>query len=481
MSVSTQCTNNDISFIQRRVAVVSCICAWWRTLFFVLEQYIIINRDEVVLMIMGVCWVLRSRISASKNYILSLKIWNFLHIMPSSTPGCVEWSLFWELHTQQQHNSNWCECRKRTMQKSAIILSSQTHTQNRLFFQQQQPLFSFTGITISLWITLKQQNRHSFSLHYRSRQTRQLLRPITSTQTYHSIIFKLPNTSTSNPTMSQNQHAPLLSLSITTTLFLLVTYKSHELIGFLYGPSSQLFATKQQFIQSNLLARIYSTDNDDNDQQQTTIFTTLMSWMTNMSTTAEQIYNPHYELAYQHHYVTCILRDAGMIAAMFAVLRACNFFASTATNTTNSSNNKTNKIMQRWYHLFMAVSLFILPGMIGQLLLSKSVPVEILLLNRFNNNNVTTSSFIGILEGIMYMGYCSLKSLSSLGEEGVYHVVLSSVGNVVYELKVVGVALALVVFFLGWIHSLNRKREREKERVKVYLYAAHRYDNSTAN
>ncbi len=175
-----------------------------------------------------------------------------------------------------------------------------------------------------------------------------------------------------------------------------------------------------------------------------------------MTTTAEQIYNPHYELAYQHHYVTCILRDAGMIAALFAVLRACNFFATAATSSTTNddkNNNKTNKIMQRLYHLFMAVSLFILPGMIGQLLLSKTVPIEILLLNRYNNNNnvTTSSSFIGILEGIMYMGYCSLKSLSSLGgEEGVYHVVVSSVGNVVYELKVVGVALALVVFFLGW-------------------------------
>jgi hypothetical protein len=239
--------------------------------------------------------------------------------------------------------------------------------------------------------------------------------------------------------MSQ-QHVPLLSLSIITILLLLVTYKNHELIGFLHGPSSQLFATKQQIIQSNLLSRIYS-DGEYNDDQQTTL-----SWMTQISTTAEQIYNPHYELAYQHHYATCILRDAGIIAAMFALLRACNFFASTTpttpTTTTTNDNNKT-KTMQHCYHLFMAVALFILPGMIGQILLSKTVPIEILLLNRNNNNDVTR-----ILESIMYVGYCSLKSLLRQGEEGVYRVV-SSVGNVVFELKVVGVALTFVAFFLG--------------------------------
>jgi len=236
---------------------------------------------------------------------------------------------------------------------------------------------------------------------------------------------------------------PRFSLSIiitATILLLLVIYKSHELIGFIYGPSSQLFATKQQIIQSNLLSRIFS------ESESTTTATTALSWMmARIASTAEQIYNTHYELAYQHEHdsMTCILRDAGVFTAMIAVLRACNFFGTDDDNTTTT----TTKSLRRWhrYHyLFMAGALFILPGMIGQLLFSKTIPIEILLLNRFNNSN-TDMSLSGIVEGIMYVGYCSLKSVlgHQEGGDGMYP------SSAVYELKVVGVALAFVAFFLG--------------------------------
>mmetsp|Transcript_22854 Transcript_22854/g.34632 ORF Transcript_22854/g.34632 Transcript_22854/m.34632 type:complete len:237 (+) Transcript_22854:152-862(+) len=233
---------------------------------------------------------------------------------------------------------------------------------------------------------------------------------------------------------------PRFSLSIVITaalLLLLVIYKSHELIGFIYGPSTQLFATKQQIIQSNLLSRIFA------ESESITTSTRVSSWMARIASTAEQIYNPHYELAYQHDHdcMTCILRDAGVFTAMIAVLRACNFFGTDDNNTTT-----TTKSLRRWhlYHyLFMAGALFILPGMIGQLLFSKTIPIEILLLNRFNSN--TDMSLSGIVEGVMYVGYCSLKSV--LGQEGGDGMYFSN--SAVYELKVVGVALAFVAFFLG--------------------------------
>mmetsp|Transcript_28622 Transcript_28622/g.57610 ORF Transcript_28622/g.57610 Transcript_28622/m.57610 type:complete len:131 (-) Transcript_28622:40-432(-) len=129
---------------------------------------------------------------------------------------------------------------------------------------------------------------------------------------------------------------------------------------------------------------------------------------------------------------------------MIAVLRACNFFAADDNTTTT-----TTKSLRRWryHHLFMAGALFILPGMIGQLLFSKTIPIEILLLNRFNNSN-TDMSLSGIVEGIMYVGYCSLKSVLGWGcQEGGDGMYPSN--SAVYELKVVGVALAFVAFFLG--------------------------------
>ena len=140
--------------------------------------------------------------------------------------------------------------------------------------------------------------------------------------------------------------------------------------------------------------------------------------------------------------MTCVLRDAGVFTAMIAVLRACNFFG-TDDNTTTI----TTKSLRRWrYHyLFMAGVLFILPGMIGQLLLTKTIPIEILLMNRFNNSN-TDMSLSGIVEGIMYVGYCSLKSVLG-GQEGGDGMYPSN--SAVYELKVVGVALAFVALFLG--------------------------------
>ena len=157
--------------------------------------------------------------------------------------------------------------------------------------------------------------------------------------------------------------------------------------------------------------------------------------MARIATTAEQIYNPHYELAYQHDCKTCILHDAGVIAALFAILHACNFFGDTIS--------KRQQQQRRFHYFFMAGALFILPGMIGQLLISKTIPIEIVLLNRFN----TDTSLSGMLESLLYVGYCSWKSVLDHHYDGVYRIV--AMGNAMYELKVVGVALALVAFFLG--------------------------------
>mmetsp|Transcript_23161 Transcript_23161/g.38165 ORF Transcript_23161/g.38165 Transcript_23161/m.38165 type:complete len:244 (+) Transcript_23161:192-923(+) len=234
---------------------------------------------------------------------------------------------------------------------------------------------------------------------------------------------------------------PYIIIPTLLLLLIIITCKSHELIGFIYGPSSQLFATKQQIIQANLLSRILS--NNEATTTTTTITTTVTTWMARIATTAEQIYNPHYELAYQHDCKTCILHDAGVIAALFAILHACNFFGDTISKRQQQQQQQQRR---RFHYFFMAGALFILPGMIGQLVISKTIPIEIVLLNRFN----TDTSLNGMLESLLYVGYCSWKSVLDHhydGGDGVYRIV--AMGNAMYELKVVGVALALVAFFLG--------------------------------
>jgi hypothetical protein len=235
------------------------------------------------------------------------------------------------------------------------------------------------------------------------------------------------------------QHATIspLSITIVTTLFLIIiTCKSHELIGFIYGPSSQIFATKQQIIQSNLLSRILT--NSETISTTTTTSLSMTTWMTRIAATAEQIYNPHYELAYQLHdcNTTCILRDGGVIAALYVLLHACNFFGT----TTPTKQQQPSPQRQRFHYLYLAGVLFILPGMIGQIVLSKTIPIEIVLLKR------DVSSLRGIFERLLYVGYCSLKSVLDHHHGGGGDLV---VGSMVYELKVVGVALAFVAFFLG--------------------------------
>ena len=174
----------------------------------------------------------------------------------------------------------------------------------------------------------------------------------------------------------------------------------------------------------------------------------MTTWMTRIATTAEQIYNPHYELAYQHEHdcnYMCILRDGGVIAALYVLLHACNFFGTSST-TKQQQQQQSSQRRQRFYYLFLAGVLFILPGMIGQIVFSKTIPIEIIvLLNyRFNNDNVV-SSLRGMLERLLYVGYCSLKSVLDHHHGGGD----LTFGSVVYELKVVGVALAFVASFLG--------------------------------
>mmetsp|Transcript_23605 Transcript_23605/g.36974 ORF Transcript_23605/g.36974 Transcript_23605/m.36974 type:complete len:263 (+) Transcript_23605:139-927(+) len=260
------------------------------------------------------------------------------------------------------------------------------------------------------------------------------------------------------------QYAPITIITILTTILLLliITFKSPELIGFTYGPSSQLLAIQQQqLVQSNLLSSHILSSSDN--QTTAAVGAAATSWMTRIQTTAQQIYNPQYELAYnqQNCNITCIiLRDAGVFAAMVGVLRACNFFGtavmSSSTTIAIANDGVTTMKQQqqqqrRLYQLFMAVALFILPGMIGQIFISKTIPIETVILwnHRSDTTDTNDVTLSGILEGILYVGYCTLKSVLLGQDEGGGDAVLAvGSSSVMYELKVVGVALAFVALVL---------------------------------
>ena len=147
------------------------------------------------------------------------------------------------------------------------------------------------------------------------------------------------------PCHNTHQFQPLPSLLL-LLLLIIITCKSRELIGFIYGPSSQLFATKQQIIQANLLSRILS-NKESTTTTTTTITTTVTTWMARIATTAEQIYNPHYELAYQHDCKTCILHDAGVIAALFATYMLVTSLVILFPSD-NNNNNDDGFIISSW-------------------------------------------------------------------------------------------------------------------------------------
>ena len=148
--------------------------------------------------------------------------------------------------------------------------------------------------------------------------------------------------------------------------------------------------------------------------------------------TAESIFALYRDLAYQDSRAM-ILRDAGVISAVFTLLIALlPLFGPNISSSTS----------QRVRFLLLAILLYITPGLVGQVVFQKLVPIEILLLKSW-----------GEVNGLIYVGYCSGRSLlSGLVDEEAYTVLA-----IFHDLKVVVLAGLLVFLILGLIPSGKQK------------------------
>ncbi|KAL7474486.1 hypothetical protein ACHAW6_000459 [Cyclotella cf. meneghiniana] len=197
-----------------------------------------------------------------------------------------------------------------------------------------------------------------------------------------------------------------LSVTLVSTINCIVYFKSAQLIAFIHGPSSQVEAVQQWDALQSLKP---ISQNDDK------------SWINDITCNA---YNQSYQQS------SSLFRDAGVIASIFTII-AVLFPGFISRNLSK---------MQRLHFVFVIPSLWITPGLFGQIL-SKTIPVELYFLSR------------GIV-GLLNMVYCSLNAVVS------GPVKLSLMNLLVYELEVVWVAAMLLFFLLG-IVPLGEERGKK--------------------
>ena len=192
----------------------------------------------------------------------------------------------------------------------------------------------------------------------------------------------------------------MLALWLCYTSFIVVVCISSQLIGFFHGPSAHNASVEQQL----LFDKLPAIDNQDKYAE-----------------TADLVLEQYYKMAYTDDRAL-ILRDAGIISALLAMIIVM-FPNFTSTSYSNS---------QRLSLLLLILPLYLLPGLLGQILFQKSIPIEIWLITKSPSN------------GLAYIAYCSAKSLLvGMGESQ------SVFSTIMHELKVVVSAVILVFVTLG--------------------------------
>ena len=206
-----------------------------------------------------------------------------------------------------------------------------------------------------------------------------------------------------------NSSHGLLGILLCYATCIIICTSSLPLIGSLHGPSDERIATKRQaLMQSQFLAM---TNRDG-----------AISWPWDDIGTAEAVLAMYEEVAYQDDRAA-ILRDAGAVAALFALLLA--MFPNFTTNSYSTS--------QRLYFAMLALPMYIASSQVGQIVFEKTNPIEI-----------EMGQTWGMAKAMAFALYCSGQSLlTGIGGE-----LLSSV-SLMHEAKVVVSAGALSFFILG--------------------------------
>lgn len=142
--------------------------------------------------------------------------------------------------------------------------------------------------------------------------------------------------------------------------------------------------------------------------------------------TADLVYSIYQDVAYLDHRAQ-ILRDAGIVAAIFTMI------LSLATNFMPTLYSKH----QRLCFFLLALPMYIMPGLVGQLVYQKSLPFEVQLLKEGYGAK-------GMGKGLFYIGYCSFQSiLIGLGNGAPTSFAL------IHEFKVISLAGLLAFILLG--------------------------------
>ncbi|KAL7551092.1 hypothetical protein ACHAWF_014288 [Thalassiosira exigua] len=203
-----------------------------------------------------------------------------------------------------------------------------------------------------------------------------------------------------------------LALTCCYTACIVIFTSSFPLIGLLHGPSGESNATDQQ---QQIRAKLLALGKDDDHPG--------WPWEGGFET-AESVFGIYRDVAYRDPRAL-LLHDAGMIAAIFTLLLALapKFFSHTSYSA-----------RQRLCFFILMVPLST-TGLAGQVAIQQTIPFELLLVERW-----------GLLRGLSFIAYCSMKSLSlGLGGEEASSLLTASF----YELKVLGSAGFLVFLILG--------------------------------
>jgi hypothetical protein len=217
--------------------------------------------------------------------------------------------------------------------------------------------------------------------------------------------------------MTIKTHAALaISFCYATCIVICCNSNALPLIGFLYGPTSEIDAQHQKRSVEAMLAPLAATRHDGN------------AWPWENIDIFEVVLDQYNDVAYRDHRAL-VLRDAGVIAAFFALILTLN---------------PNYGVVSRLKFSLLSLPLYAAPGMVGQITFLRTTPIEILLLKAW-----------GVRRGMACIGYCSIRSLLSGPENA-----LLTGSTLIHDIRVVVAAGLLVFLLLGYMPSVREVRRK---------------------
>ena len=213
--------------------------------------------------------------------------------------------------------------------------------------------------------------------------------------------------------MTIKTHAAL-AISLCYATCIVICNNTLPLIGFLYGPSSEIDARDQKRSVEAMIVPLATRGGNAWPWDDTEIFDVVLAQ-----------YN---DVGYRDHRAL-VLRDAGVIAALFALILALN---------------PNYGVVSRLKFSLLFLPLYAAPGLVGQIAFQRTTPIETLVLKSW-----------GLRRGLTCIGYCSIQSLLS-GPEAA----LLTGSTLLHDIRVVVAADLLVFLMLGYVPSVREVRRK---------------------